>query len=82
MTLDEAAEKQYRLFCRMTASPPIPWEDMPNLYKDAWKEIVRTCPRKKRRRYMSRLPNNVLLDIPKEFLDLRMKDILHQWVTK
>jgi hypothetical protein len=50
LTLEQAAFKQYSLFVKMTTrNPPFPWEELPDMIKDAWKEVVRTCPRVKKK---------------------------------
>lgn len=49
MTLEEAAYKQYCLFVSMTSrNPPYLWDELPSGVQDAWKKVIRTCPRIKK----------------------------------
>lgn len=51
MTLREASKKQYTLFAKLTTQQYksiLPWEELPYGVQDAWMEIVRTCPRKRK----------------------------------
>lgn len=68
MTLEQAAEKIYLKFSKLTLqeyTKPMPWLDLPELTRRAWKEIVRTCPVSKQKIISIILINDLNIPLPK-----------------